>query len=617
MQRLTPHVVLLNRLAGLAAVLLTWTTCWSPSAINAQEPAAPAATADATTTEAPTTDPPAGDPNPSAADLLPANVSAYIELARPQLLSALPVEMLLRSGEGPALARLRQRLESLPAGRLVLAGDVSRRQVVLLVSSEPPEQLAALRGQIESLWSEAAQPGATARAALVDHVTTAGSWVIASAEPQLVADAAARAQAWKPASAEALDTPLVEPPADKASGATPAANAVPMPSLAADSGFQAARRDIAESAEAWVFFRPEVMLDLLLPSTGTAGPRPSWPIIRQLIAGLVRPLSQGPYVAFELRPGPDGQELSLVLPDSLRDSSGYLRLLVAALDDDGLAVKPLLPEHTLLSISAAINPEALEAAMRVLFEPAMVDRLAERSPNAAMFLAGVPLLQDVFKQIQPEIQVVLAARPPAAGDDTGRLPSIPAGAIIFRPRRPDDVRQAFLLSYLGSVRQSNLVAKRSQQPTLVLKSERRGDALVTAAIPREPTADEQPRPLAGSIAPAAVVAGSRFMICTSLELARELADLANAHPQDEPLDSNLRVDVGPNSALAWFAGALPALSQPAASNAAATGGEVLDAAASALGRLAEQLPDGTRELPALRSRMPLRVRLRARFGRYQ
>lgn len=559
----------------------------------------------------------------AAAALMPASVNAMLEIRDPGQVAAL-VPLAFVGPEGQQLAHS---LRLLSGAKVSLGIDTQTEQALLVIDVGDAQRLRPLAEEAIRILaelanglqaapnhaneapaappdaeSEAVEPGTILRrfgrltVARLDRrllVATEPAWIEGALAAQ---DAASQSpdDAAKPA-------PEVEEPRE------------PFASLADDPTFRAAAAAIDAGAPAWLFVRPSALAKLLTGDGLLMRAGEQFPMFKEALGGLLLPASRAPYLALELGERDGQMEISLVLPEEMRDADGDLRLLVAALDNDAQAFAPLLPKDTILSISAAVSHDAVALARKLLLNPERLEKLSETSPDAAALLQGLPLIEKLLAEVQPQMQFVIVKQPAATSQRAQADMRLPAAAIVFHPRHPQEVKTAFITTYLGAIRNANVKAKATGMPTYTLHSERRGAALVTGAVRREMSDDPQPGRLAYNLSPAMAVIGDRYLISTNLELAQELADLAQTTPATLEA-SNLRVDVGSAAVLGVLAENLPALMQGRQPTSGDPATPLVDLAADALRRFKNRLPAEPLEAGGA-TRIPWRVRMRARFGR--
>jgi hypothetical protein len=449
----------------------------------------------------------ATEPQPPAAKLLGSSTAIYVEVTDMERCGALPTWDWLMSVAG-------WNVRGLPGAErchLVLACEAGWQNPIMLVGGLAENETEVWERALAEPLSQSAH---SKNGPL--HVARCGDWLAVSRVARGVEASQARATG---------------------NG----------PSLASEDEYQDARQRSGQSV-AWCFVRPEPLQGALRAAGWWGAER--FPVLHQAWDELARPLIHSPYVAFSLAEQEHGLQLAVVTPGEVGSSTDGLRV-VGGLLDEGQALAPLLPTETMLSASMYVSREALEALNRLVTRQ-LSQRMAKSPADRALLEAGMPLIQDILNQMRPEVQVVLA-RP---SFEAGVAPQmrLPAVAVVFRPREPAKVKNAFILSYLGTLRQSNQRARAAEGPTLVMTSEKRGDGFIAGARYRSPA--EDPHTRAGmfeyNLWPAMGVAGDRFILSSNYRLVEELVDLAQKQP-DIPLEDNLQVNVGFSAATAWLA----------------------------------------------------------------
>jgi len=508
----------------------------------------------------------------TAAELLPPATAIFTEIADTRRCGTLPGWQWLQSAAGVDV----QELPGWEHCHLALACESAFQNPMVLVRGLVGDEVEAWKKALSRPAADATRETASTdvsgphRNIPIElggrlHMAVCGDWLIASASRAAVEAAIDRH----------VDTAL--------------------PSLATENEYLDARQR-SNLSVAWCFVRPEP-LQGALRATGV-WKASEHPVVSRVWDEFVRPMIKSPYVALSLEEAAGGLQLAVVTPENVGDSTDGMQLLGGLLDA-GNAFKPLLPPDTILSSSMYVSRDALAALNRLVTRD-LTEQFAETPADKALLEAGIPLINDILEQMRPEVQVVLARPTFAPGvEPQVRLPAV---AVIFRPADPDKVKSAFILSYLGTLRQSNLRARAVGGPTFVMASERRGDALIAGARYRTP--QEDPKASAGmlqyNLCPAMAVVGNRFILSSNHRLVMDLVELAQAQP-DEALADNLQVDVGLAAGMALLADNLEATPD---------GATVAQIAAPLFPGLTKGRETRTLELPTSDVRRPLRARLR-------
>ena len=173
-----------------------------------------------------------------------------------------------------------------------------------------------------------------------------------------------------------------------------------------------------------------------------------------------------------------GISLLWVTAAQAKDKDSNWRRLAAALREDGPALRPLLPEQTILSISSHTTPETSLLLVEMLADRQLLERIGLQRETLSELLAGlqfvVPIIED---QVHPEVQVVFARQ--SFSDPLAPLPELrlPAVALVFRPRNVHQVRRTLLSAYWAAMLQAHetAIGRATWAP---LESARRGEGFM-------------------------------------------------------------------------------------------------------------------------------------------
>ena len=226
----------------------------------------------------------------------------------------------------------------------------------------------------------------------------------------------------------------------------------------------------------------------------------------------------------------------------------------------GGADRPLRPANTLLSFTTYRDLAAWWEAGPDTYTEGVAAQMAQADSGLSNFLGGKSFGTDVLGSFAPQFQFVVAAQDyRAAGVPTPAI-KLPAGAMVFRLRDKPvtgiDVRKHFRVAFQSIVALGNLDGASKGRPLLEMKTERRGNAEILYATYEAPTEadnaaeaapDAKPepgdaKPEAGdakpqaakaaerdiyyNFSPALVLSKDHLMLCSTKQLAEELADLA-------------------------------------------------------------------------------------------
>lgn len=284
--------------------------------------------------------------------------------------------------------------------------------------------------------------------------------------------------------------------------------------------------------------------------------------------------------------------------------------ILAALGEDGPTLKPLLPRSTIVSASGRLQPDAAAIVMRRLSDPGLIDQLEPIRPEIARVLAGLSSAIPLLREIEPEVQLVIARQSFRDAGDAVPMGKLPGVALVFVPRDPKRAKQIFLSAFWAAMLEANETAQATGRPRLRMTSSRRGEGFFAGAtfVPGE---GEQYRGLADyNLSPAIGIAGQRFVISSSKELALQLVELADQEDElvFERVPGSLRIEWGPVAGCELVCDNLPSIAELVFDDNAFIRRSV-DRFSSNYSQLLAALPHPTWRLPS-RPLVPWRIKWR-------
>jgi len=509
---------------------------------------------------------------PIAAELLPASTVFYLEIEHPKDLLALVLDHPLRQRleQSPdyqkalddpkfkefraVVAAVEQRsgvpwrkaLEATTGGGLAVAFDADTQGLVVLARAEDPKAADAVRDALLGLAREDAVTkgnpdpvgteqyrGLTAYKVGDALVGNLGSWVVFCSKPDL---------------AQALADTFLDHPNLKQSKF-----------LAADEEFLSAREGAkagGTKSTAWAFVR-------LAPLRAHAGPNPLFDkntksedgVFELIFGALIGPLRNAPYATASLALDKAHLKLSLSSPNDPKwVEAGRKFLFPPPGETGGGAVKPLRPKGTILSVSTYRDLAGWWAAAPDLLNEGAAAKMAQADSGLSNFLGGKTFGGDVLGAIQPQINLVVASQDFKAAGVPEPTIKLPAFAAMFRLKEKQaataQLRKHLRLAFQSVVTLTNLDGAAKGRPMLSVTTEKRGNTdilsasydaeMMEAPEPAAPRAEKgdkanpdergvKPKPqqdLHFNFSPAVVISRDHLILCSTRQLAEELADLA-------------------------------------------------------------------------------------------
>jgi len=305
----------------------------------------------------------------------------------------------------------------------------------------------------------------------------------------------------------------------------------PARSLADDPEWKARRlAELSGDAAAWGLARLDRVRQI--DPKALAIPAEVNPLLTLLFADWIETVRRSPWVAANLSWTDDHLGVSLALPTPPgRYSEAFGRYLPPK--GKG-APTPAMPKGTILSVSLWRDLASLWEVRSDLFSPQVVQGFAQLDTFAGTYFGGRDFGTGVLGALGADWRLVVV-RQDAAALDPVPDDKLPAFALVA-DLKPDDedfaVRlKAAFQSFIGL---ANLGAAQTKAPPLMLGSEEcDGTSISTSRFHRSRGEAREPGPVNDrhNFSPSAVQVGDRFILSSSLGLARDLvAPMKEAGP---------------------------------------------------------------------------------------
>lgn len=483
----------------------------------------------------------------SAAELLPTSTLVYLEIPQPGKLARSvldhPVARKLmaspdvrRGLEQPkarellaVVAELEKRLgldwhEAIDAAAgdgVVVAFEAWTQGVVGLIKSRDKAAAARLRDAVldfvrqDAAAKGAADPIKTAgQRGLTTHevngltVAQIGSWLALSNKPHMVRSIADRATA-----------------NDEA------------PTLAGDEEFQQAKAlsaagDARPDAWAMVRLAPLRLLGVAKPLLNNTG-KSDDPGAELLAAGILSATSNAPFVTTSLNVDDESVRLSISTPFD-RAWVGPERNFYFGPPQSG-AAPPLRPRGTMLSVTAYRDLSAFWQAGPDLFGEGVAAKMARTDSELSVFFGGKSFGAHVLGALAPQLQLVVAAQDYKAAGVPEPTIRFPAGALVVSIRQDAAaMRKRLRVAFQSLVALANLDGAQKGRPLLEMGMEKHAGAEIHYAMYDAVGDDDGDAAMmmaggAGDVhmnfSPSLVVVNDYAMLCSTRQIARELAEL--------------------------------------------------------------------------------------------
>jgi hypothetical protein len=508
----------------------------------------------------------------SGAELLPPTTLFYVEMQRPaeviRLLLDHPLrqrleqspdyqkafdtpqfkefQAVVKAVEQRSGVEWRKALETSTGGGLVVAVDAATQGLVVLSRSSDPKTTESVRDALFSLARDDAKSkgnpdpiqtkeyrGLTAHTAGESVIATVGPWLVVSNKPALSKSIADRL----------LDGG---------------------PSLSTDESFVTSRNISAHgdaAPTAWAYLR---MAPVRLMSAGNpvfdASAKSDNPVAELLFGGLAGVLRNTDHLTMSLRLRDNGIKLTVASPNDPKWVPQGRGFFFAPAGQDAGADQPLKPRNTLLSLTTYRDLAAWWEAGPDTYSEGVAAKMAQADSGLSAFLGGKSFGTDILGSFAPQIQVVVASQDYQAAGVPQPTIRLPAGALVFRLREKQaakaDIKKHFRVAFQSITALANLDGASKGRPLLEMQTEKRGQAEILYATYEAPSdanapadakpqaADKKPaeRDVYYNFSPALVLSGDRLMLCSTKQIAQELADLA-ARPASAKANENTLLEI--------------------------------------------------------------------------
>ena len=503
----------------------------------------------------------------SAAELMPPSVLFYAEVQRPRELLNFILDHPLRAQverssdfknalESPQFKEFRQvvealeqrtgvewrpALEKMTGGGIALGFDAPTQGLIILVKSEDPKVTESVRDSlIEMVRQDAAGKGQKDPVEQKDYrglkaFKTADSTMVEMGSWLLVSN--------KPNAAKAVADAYVDGKSES--------------SLAKTPEYEGARELVANGVAgkptAWAFVK-------MAPLRLFAADKPVFDkshksddaAVELFFGGLIPPLRNAPYIAGTLTLD-DSHNLKIAVtaphePSTVGEERKFF--FAQSAGEGGGADQPLKPRGTLLTVTTYRDLAGWWASSPDLLTEGAAAKMAQADSGLSTFLGGKSFGTDVLGALRPQIQLVVAAQEYEQAGVPAPQIKLPAGAIVFRLKAKEAqsvaLRKHFRVGFQSIVALANLDGASKGRPLLEMNTDRRGKAEILSAsyappeeVPAEGVeadgkkaeksekAEKSPdADIHYNFSPAVVLSPDYLILCSTRQLANDLADLA-------------------------------------------------------------------------------------------
>jgi hypothetical protein len=301
--------------------------------------------------------------------------------------------------------------------------------------------------------------------------------------------------------------------------------------------FQQARKDIAAEQIGWGMARLAPLH--VVPGIGKALSGPSDnPVAELLVGGVLETVKSAPYATFSLHLADDQLRLRLGVPHDPAKIAAKRKWFFATepakigpgktepgkTEPGKAAYAPLAPPRTILSWSGHLDLSGMWLAREELFTEEVIAGLSQADSGLGLFFSGRDFGTEVLGAVTPRLQFV-ATRQEFAKDEPALALKLPAFALVFDLKKPDEFGKHMLLAYQKVIGLTNVVGGMNGQPQALMDMiEYQGVKISRATFLVEPKTDKKAAPIQSNFTPSCAQVGNRFILSSTVGLARELID---------------------------------------------------------------------------------------------
>ncbi len=293
-------------------------------------------------------------------------------------------------------------------------------------------------------------------------------------------------------------------------------------SLADAADFQQAAKSLPADRLGWGFVK--LGLARLIPGFNKALDGPSEnPAAEYLAAGVLEALKTAPYAAFSLHG--DEQELRFRVTLPYEPSKvAEKRKWFFPPEPGKAAYVPLKPKGMIQSISIHRDLSGMWVQRDKLFNDEVIAGLAQADSGLGLYFSGRDFGTEVLGALTPRMQFVAARQQFPQGEPIPAI-KLPAFALVLEMKDPADFAKHLLLGYQKIVGIYNITGGMNGQPQMLMDAEDyQGVKITVSKFLVDPNTDKQKAPLQYNFSPSCATVGNRFVLASTVGLARELID---------------------------------------------------------------------------------------------
>jgi hypothetical protein len=268
------------------------------------------------------------------------------------------------------------------------------------------------------------------------------------------------------------------------------------------------------------------------------------PAAELLIGGILTNLRQTPFVTGALYVTGESTRLTLAAPHKAEWVEEFREYWFGP-DGNGVADPPLETESTIFSLTTYRKVSDMWLRAGDLFDERMNDELAKADANLTTFFAGKDFGEDILGSFGPHLQLVVNRQ-----DFADVLPKpairLPSFALTGYLENADETKTELRRTFQSLIGFLNVIGAMEGNPQLDQDVEIYGDhKIYTASFIAEPDEKKSERAkIQFNFSPSLAFAGDRFILASTNQLAKELADASTEKRGAKRVASNtgMRLD---------------------------------------------------------------------------
>lgn len=302
------------------------------------------------------------------------------------------------------------------------------------------------------------------------------------------------------------------------------------PSLASDKQFQTALKQKQDGAQMWGY------ADLtIVRATGIAksvlNKKSDNPAAELLFGGLLAAAPHAPFATFEAKATDNRLALSTAIPHNPKQI-GKAREYYFGPEGKGAAPPLLEVKDTIFTLSTYRDFGLMWKQAPELFDDNVNAKFAEAESGLATIFSGRSFPDDILANLEPGMQLVVARQTFAKDDITPAIP-LPATAVVFTMKKPEETARQFKITYQSLIGFLNVAGGMNNLEALEQDTEKLGKITLVSAKYLPPQKPEE-RASAGihhNASPTVAFVGEKFILSSTRSLALEIAEqFAKASP---------------------------------------------------------------------------------------